>query len=68
VQTAAANTVPVLADTTPSIQGREEEARRFELMQRNLLPVRSEKHLIADALVAQQQLGKGKGNEQGRAS
>jgi hypothetical protein len=31
-------------------QGRVEEARRFELMRRNLPPVRSEKHLIADAL------------------
>jgi hypothetical protein len=35
-------------------QGREEEARRFELMHRNLPPVRSEKQLIADALIAQQ--------------
>jgi hypothetical protein len=48
-------------------QGREEEARRFELMQRTLPPVRSEKQLIADALVAQQQIGRGKDNEQGRA-
>jgi hypothetical protein len=48
-------------------QGREEEARRFELMQRNLPPVRSEKQLIAEALVAQQQTGKGRENEQGRA-
>jgi hypothetical protein len=47
-------------------QGREEEARRFELMQRNLPPVRSEKQLIAEALVAQQQTGKGRANEQGR--
>jgi hypothetical protein len=36
-------------------QGREEEARRFELMQRNLPPVRrSEQQLIAAAPVAQQ--------------
>jgi hypothetical protein len=35
-------------------QGREEEARRFELMQRNLPAVRSEKQLIADAFLAQQ--------------
>jgi Relaxase/Mobilisation nuclease domain len=47
-------------------QGREEEARRFELMQRTLPPVRSEKQLIADALIAQQQIGKGKDNEQER--
>jgi hypothetical protein len=47
-------------------QGREEEARRFELMQRTLPLVRSEKQLIADALIAQQQMGKGKDNEQER--
>jgi hypothetical protein len=35
-------------------QGREEEARRFDLMRRNLPPVRSEKQLIADALIAPQ--------------
>jgi hypothetical protein len=35
-------------------QGREEEARRFDLMQRSLPLVRSEKQFIADALVAQQ--------------
>ena len=35
-------------------QGREEEARRFELMQRNLPSVRSEKQLLADAWVTQQ--------------
>jgi hypothetical protein len=46
-------------------QGREEEARRFELMQQNLPQVRSEKQLIADALVAQPQIGKD--HEQGRA-
>jgi hypothetical protein len=33
-------------------QGREEEARRFELMHRNLPPVRSEKQLIAESLLA----------------
>jgi hypothetical protein len=48
-------------------QGREDEARRFELMQRTLPPVRSEKQLIADALIAQRQIGKGKDSEQGRA-
>jgi hypothetical protein len=48
-------------------QGREEEARRFELMHRNLPPVRSEKQLIADAFIAQRQVGKGTDNEQGRA-
>jgi hypothetical protein len=47
-------------------QGREDEARRFELMQRTLPPVRSEKQIIVDALIAQQQIGKGKDNEQGR--
>jgi hypothetical protein len=45
----------------------EDEARRFELMQRTLPPVRSEKQLIADALIAQQQAGKPKENERGRA-
>jgi hypothetical protein len=47
--------------------GREEESLRFELMKRNLPPVRSEKQLIADALIAQQQMGKVKDNDQGRA-
>lgn len=47
-------------------QGREEEARRFELMRRSLPPVRSEKQLIADALVAQQPGGKGQHDEQSR--
>jgi hypothetical protein len=47
-------------------QGREEEARRFELMQRTLPPVRSEKQLIANALIAKQQAGKPKENERGR--
>jgi hypothetical protein len=44
-------------------QGREEEARRLELMQRNLPPVRSEKQLIADALIARQPAGKSRDNE-----
>jgi hypothetical protein len=35
-------------------QGREEEARRFDLMRGNLPPVRSEKQFIADALIAHQ--------------
>ena len=48
-------------------QGREDEARRFELMQRTLPPVRSEKQLIADALISQRQIGKGKDSEQDRA-
>jgi hypothetical protein len=48
-------------------QGREEEARRFEQMQRNLPAVRSENQLIADAFFAQQKLGKDKDNELGRA-
>jgi hypothetical protein len=48
-------------------QGREEEARRFELMQRHLPPVRSEQQLIADALLAKQQLHKGEARDQGRA-
>jgi diadenosine tetraphosphate (Ap4A) HIT family hydrolase len=48
-------------------QGREDEARRFEIMQRTLPPVRSEKQLIAEALIAQQQIKKGKENEQARA-
>jgi hypothetical protein len=47
-------------------QGREEEARRFELMQRNLPTVRTEKQMIADALIARAQLGKAKHDEQGR--
>jgi hypothetical protein len=46
-------------------QGREEEARRFEVMRRTLPAVRSEKQLIADALAAQPQIGKD--HEQGRA-
>jgi hypothetical protein len=38
-------------------QGREEEARRFELMHRNLPPVRSEKQIIADSLIAEYRHG-----------
>jgi hypothetical protein len=44
-------------------QGREDEARRFELMHRNLPPVRSEKQLIADALIAQQPAEKSRDSE-----
>lgn len=44
-------------------QGREDEARRFELMQRNLPPVRSEKQFIADALLAQQSAEKERHSE-----
>jgi hypothetical protein len=46
-------------------QGREEEARRLDLMRRTLPPVRSEKHIIADALIAQQWT-RSRENEQGR--
>lgn len=35
-------------------QGREEEARRFELMQRTLPPVRSERQLMAEAVIGRQ--------------
>jgi site-specific recombinase len=48
-------------------QGREEEARRFELMQQHLPQVRSEKQMIADAMVAQQQVSPGRNKDQGRA-
>jgi hypothetical protein len=47
-------------------QGREEEARRFELMHRNLPPVRSEKQIIADALLGKRWQGNDRGNEQER--
>jgi hypothetical protein len=47
-------------------QGREEEARRFELMRRNLPPVRSEKQLIADAFLTKARQHQERGNEQGR--
>jgi hypothetical protein len=46
--------------------GREEEARRFELMQRNLPPVRSEQQHIADTLLDKRRQGHDRGNEQGR--
>jgi len=48
-------------------QGREEEARRFELMQQHLPQVRSEKQMIADAVVAQQRVSSGRNEDQGRA-
>lgn len=48
-------------------QGREEEARRFELMHRNLPPVRSEQQLMADALLGKRRQGNDRGNEQGRS-
>jgi hypothetical protein len=47
-------------------QGREEEARRFELMHRSLPPVRSEQQIIADALLGKRRQGNDRGNEQGR--
>jgi hypothetical protein len=47
-------------------QGREEEARRFELMQRTLPPVRSEKQLLADALMARPRNNASQENERGR--
>jgi hypothetical protein len=46
-------------------QGREEEARRFELLHRSLPPVRSEKQTIADALLGRRH-DHDIGNEQGR--
>jgi len=46
-------------------QGREEEARRFELLHRSLPPVRSEKQIIADALLGRRH-DHDIGNEQGR--
>jgi hypothetical protein len=47
-------------------QGREEEARRFELMHKNLPPVRSENQLIADALRAGRPRSPSGGNDQAR--
>src|SRR5271154_4752177 len=44
-------------------QGREDEARRFELMQRNLPPVRSEKQIIAAALIANHASGRDRDTE-----
>ena len=46
-------------------QGREEEARRFELLHRSLPPVRSEKQIIADALLGRRH-DHDIGKEQGR--
>lgn len=48
-------------------QGREEEARRFELMRRNLPPVRSEQQIIADTLLGKRRQAHDRGNEQGRS-
>jgi hypothetical protein len=47
-------------------QGREQEARRFELMHRNLPPVRSEQQLIADALLGKRRQGNDRDNAKGR--
>jgi len=47
-------------------QGREEEARRFELMRRNLPPVRSEKQLIAESLLGGRIHGTHRGNDHAR--
>jgi hypothetical protein len=47
-------------------QGREDEARRFELMQRNLPPVLSEKQIIAAALIANQPPGRDRDIEHSR--
>jgi hypothetical protein len=47
-------------------QGREEEARRFELMHRNLPPVRSEKQLIAEALMIRHRNLQQRGGDQSR--
>lgn len=46
---------------------REEEARRLELMQRNLPPVRSEKQIIANVLIAQKQVGLGSDKDRSRS-
>jgi hypothetical protein len=48
--------------------GREEEARRFELMQRNLAPVRGENQVLAEALAAtKRELSAGSSLERGSA-
>jgi hypothetical protein len=47
-------------------QGRESEAHRFELLQRHLPPVRTEKQLIAEALVAEIHTRAGPEIDQGR--
>jgi hypothetical protein len=48
-------------------QGREEEARRFELMQRTLPPVRSERQLMAEAVIGHQPGALGTREDPGRA-
>jgi hypothetical protein len=48
------------------LQGREEEARRFELMHRNLPPVRSEKQLIAESFLPRKRMGTDRSNDQSR--
>jgi hypothetical protein len=47
-------------------QGREDEARRFELMQRTLPPVRSERQLMAEAVIGRQPTHAGQVDELGR--
>jgi hypothetical protein len=48
------------------LQGREEEARRFELMRTNLPPLRSEKEIIAAALISRQPAGKSRDGGESR--
>jgi hypothetical protein len=48
-------------------RGREEEARRFEMMHRNLPPVRSENQLIAEALIIQDRQIQGRGSDRSRS-
>jgi len=48
-------------------QGRDAEAQRFELLQRNLPPVRTEKQLIAEALLAQRRTHTGREMDPGRS-
>lgn len=48
-------------------QGREEEARRFEVMQRDLPPVRSEKQVLAEMLSAEQRRPSERQQDAGRA-
>jgi hypothetical protein len=47
-------------------QGRTQEAQRFELMRRNLPPVRSEKQLIAEALTGWRAAARRQDTDQGR--
>jgi hypothetical protein len=49
-------------------QGRDGEARRFELMHRNLPPVRSEKQLIVENLMSRQAQVHEQGNDPSRVS